>query len=448
MPGLTFLETLGTAIRSGDTEAALAFYHPDARMYAADTGLAATGWRQIAELIERQPSAADGRDLVLIGYGLSAVVGSSGDGCAESECPRAWMDVFGIYDGAIGFQLHSSDSAVPTDDPLYALYNGSAEAYSAHDLDALQTFYSDAVFAPPFPTEEYEVLFATFPDLTADPLSLSDLGLGDGDRPALFDFGTVGAPSDRSRTAAGVYQVTFAPGVSAVSASVWRLWDGQIVEAATMFETNGWDRMLESANLDLPMAWFMSIETPAPRHIERTHVIEVGDGTTVELFDGNDQVAELIEWSLERFRIAGIDPPHVDAVYLETERSCLEESAWTHLSTDSAIIRLCLDADDLGNGDRGGLAGEFTMLHELAHVWTAEYLSQDEKEAFSAERGLAAWNAGSSTWSDRGNEHASEIMAWGLAERPVELVRLGSPDCRSLTGAFFSLTGVQPLRDC
>jgi len=215
-----------------------------------------------------------------------------------------------------------------------------------------------------------------------------------------------------------------------------------------MFEANGWDEMLELADLELPPAWFMSIETPGPRTVERTHLVEVGDGTTVELFDGTDSVAGLVEWSLERFRLAGLGPAHVDEIYLETERSCLQESAWTHLTSETAIIRFCLDDAELGAGDVSGLAGRFTMLHELAHVWTDEYLSEDEQAAFTSERGLATWNDTSAVWSDRANEHASEIIAWGLAEQQIELVRLGSPECESLAEAFRSLTGRDPLHEC
>jgi ketosteroid isomerase-like protein len=446
MPGLEFMNALGSAVRGSDAEAALAFYHPDARLFAADAGGAAIGWRQISEVLENVNHSPDGLDVVLIGDGLGAVMYPAADDCGDAACPGPGMDVFWIWDGAIGVQLHSSEAELSADDPLLELYVGSAEAYSAHDIEGMRSFYSDAVFAPPFPLEEYETLFATFPELAATPLTLSDLGLGDADRPALFDLGTTGASSNRARAAVGVYEVTFAPEVRTIAASLWRLWDGRIVEAATMFDADGWDRMLEFAGLEPPPSWFTSIETPEPRVVERTHVVDVGDGTTIELFDATDAVADLVEWSLERYAAAGLGPPHVDAVYLETERTCLQESAWTHLNSDSAIIRFCLDADDIGNGD--GLAGEFTMLHELAHVWTAEYLSEAEKETFTSERGLATWNDASAAWSDRGNEHASEIMAWGLAREPIDLVRLGSPNCEELAESFRSLTGSEPLHGC
>jgi hypothetical protein len=448
MPGLEFIAALGSAIQEGDAEAALAYYHPDARLFAADAGGAATGWRQISEVLEQETPRPDGIEVVLIGDGLAAVLYGGADDCDDAACPGPGMDVFWIWDGAIGVHLHSSEVELSADDPLLDLYVGSAEAYSAHDIDGMRSFYSDAVFAPPFPTGEYETLFTAFPDLAAAPLTLSDLGVGGVDRPALFDLGSADAQSNRSRVGVGVYEVTFAPKVTTIAASLWRLWDGRIVEAATMFDPSGWDRMLDFVGLEPPPSWFTSIETPEPRIAERTHVVDVGDGTTIELFDATDQVAELVEWSLGRFRAAGLAPPHVDAVYLETERTCLQESAWTHLDSDSAIIRFCLDADDLGDGDSVSLAAEFTMLHELAHVWTAEYLSDEEMEAFTSERGLATWNDTSAGWSDRGNEHASEIMAWGLARDAIDLVRLGSPDCVELTESFRSLTGAEPLHGC
>ncbi len=448
MPGLEFLDALGTAIETGDVEAALAFYHPDARLVVGDGGGAAIGWRQIGDVIEQQASKPHQDDVVLIGDGLAAVLSAGTGECVDGSCPGPGLDVFWIWDGAIGVQLHSSGAPLASDDPLVDLYLGSAAAYSAHDLDGMRAFYSDAVFAPPFPTEEYETLFAAFPELKATPLTFSDLGLDGADRPVLFDLGTAGAGSSRSRVGVGVYDVTFAPGVNTVAGTLWRLWDGRIVEAATVFDPNGWERMLELAGLEPPPVWFTTIETPEPRVVERTHVVDVGDGTAIELFDATDAVAGLVEWSLDRFMAAGLDPPHVDAVYLETQRSCLQESAWTYLGSDSAIIRLCLDAADLGDGDTVTLAGEFTMLHELAHVWTAEYTSQSEKAAFMSLRGLATWNDASAAWSDRGNEQASETIAWGLAEEPIELVRIGSPGCTELELAFRALTAVEPLHGC
>jgi hypothetical protein len=94
------------------------------------------------------------------------------------------------------------------------------------------------------------------------------------------------------------------------------------------------------------------------------------------------------------------------------------------------------------------LAGEFTMLHELAHVWTAEYTTPEQRAAFASLRGLATWNDASAAWSDRGNEQASEVIAWGLAEQPVSLVRIGSPSCAELEVAFHALTGAEPLHGC
>lgn len=447
MPGLAFLNELGSAIEAGDVEEALAFYHPDARLFAADAGGTAIGWRQIGDVIERRTPHLRRHEIVLIGGGLGAVL-SAVDECGDGDCPGPAIDVFWIWDGAIGVQLHSSDAPPPPGDSLLDLYFGSAAAYTAHDVDGLRSFYSDAVFAPPFPAEEYETLFDGFPELAATPLTFADLGLGDVDGPAVFDLGTTGASSNRSTAGIGVYEVTFDSGVTVLAATLWRLWDGRIVEAATVFDANGWDRMLELAGLEPPPSWFTDIETPEPRVVERTHVVDVGDGTVVELFDATDEVAGLVEWTLGRFKAAGLRLPHVDAVYLETQRSCLQESAWTHLGSGSAIIRFCLDPADIGDEGSAGLAGRFTMLHELAHVWTAEHLSQEEMDSFTSFRGLGTWNDASAAWSDRANEQASDIMAWGLAEEPIDLVRLGTPGCPELELAFRVLTGARPLHGC
>ncbi len=443
-PGLEFLEALDRATVAGDDEKMLAFYHADARLVVPETGVVATGWRQISAAIDDLPTAEP--DMTLIGYAFAATLSVGGFDCGLEGCTEPWVDLYQIYDGAIGLQVRGA--GVSATDPLRTFYVDSAATYSAHDIDGLRRFHSEAVFAPPFPAEYYQAMFDAFPALAAEPMTLADLGLGSSEAPALFDLGETGASSTHSRAALGVYRMTFSPEIETVAATVWRLWDTKIVESTTVFDPNGWDRLFDELGAEPPDAWYTDIAVPEPRSVERTHVVELDDGAVVELFDASDRVADLVEWSIGRFELAGLPPPHAGAIYMETARSCLEESGWTSVGDSGSIIRICLSEDELGAGEDLGLAGQVTMLHELAHVWTAEYLAADVVSAFMAARGLVTWNDASAPWSERGNEHASEIMAWGLAEEAIDLVRLGESDCRVLRASFTLLTGAEPLHGC
>jgi hypothetical protein len=49
-------------------------------------------------------------------------------------------------------------------------------------------------------------------------------------------------------------------------------------------------------------------------------------------------------------------------------------------------------------------------------------------------------------WADRGVEYAADVIAWGLIEEPIDMVRIGRPSCDELSAAFRLLTMVEPLR--
>ncbi len=92
--------------------------------------------------------------------------------------------------------------------------------------------------------------------------------------------------------------------------------------------------------------------------------------------------------------------------------------------------------------------GEVTVLHELAHVWRAEYLTEQHKQVFLDARGLSAWWDPSVPWAAQGTEHSAEIIAWGLAEESYPLVRVPDAECETLIEAFRLLAGAEPMHGC
>jgi hypothetical protein len=85
------------------------------------------------------------------------------------------------------------------------------------------------------------------------------------------------------------------------------------------------------------------------------------------------------------------------------------------------------------------------MLHEFAHAWTHENLTQGQLDAFLTMRGLQRWNEAGDEWAERGTEHAAEIITWGLNRRCDPRHMLEGEGHGSLTTAFELLTGARPL---
>lgn len=156
---------------------------------------------------------------------------------------------------------------------------------------------------------------------------------------------------------------------------------------------------------------------------------------------------ELVEFGLGRFAGQGLGLPEVNIDFRPSSLDCQgHKGLYLHRTR---TLRMCsLDKK--------------TMLHELAHAWARHNLTVAEMESFTRYRGLATWNDSSDPWKERATEHAAEIIAWALMDRPVHL-RLTvhadhecqRPEFRLLTiedstveelyDGFLLLTGVEPI---
>ncbi|MDJ0953706.1 MAG: hypothetical protein QNJ81_08500, partial [Acidimicrobiia bacterium] len=85
---------------------------------------------------------------------------------------------------------------------------------------------------------------------------------------------------------------------------------------------------------------------------------------------------------------------------------------------------------------------------ELGHAWLLANLTPEGEAEFLAVRGLEHWSNGSVPWHERGAEQAAEILAWGLMDEAIALVRIGNPACADATAAYEVLTGSPPMRSC
>lgn len=90
----------------------------------------------------------------------------------------------------------------------------------------------------------------------------------------------------------------------------------------------------------------------------------------------------------------------------------------------------------------------FGLLHELAHVWLEQFSTEELRSAFLNATGLTTWGGAEAPWHQRGVEYAAEVLAHGLMDENVTLVRLGSPPCDQTRAGFTLLTGAVPLVGC
>jgi len=142
----------------------------------------------------------------------------------------------------------------------------------------------------------------------------------------------------------------------------------------------------------------------------------------------------VIDWSLRRFREAGLDGMPDLEVYLHRSHEGCRNGIGYYLA---GRIDLCTKASSEPYQRK-------YALHEMAHAWTEANTDTAILERFMDIRGIAAWNDRSFDWKQRGTEQAAEIIAWGLGEG-VSPWLPDQPEDRELADLFELLTGRQPI---
>lgn len=144
---------------------------------------------------------------------------------------------------------------------------------------------------------------------------------------------------------------------------------------------------------------------------------------------------ELVDWALALFDQANLDLPSVHFVASAGYEPCRGGSGIARHDDRASEITLC--------GERIGPAYDWLVLHELAHAFERHGLDDARREAFLALRGMTAWREGG--WHDRGAEHAAEIIAWGLIDRPTRPGHIDQNTCDELLAGYVVLIGRPPL---
>jgi hypothetical protein len=150
----------------------------------------------------------------------------------------------------------------------------------------------------------------------------------------------------------------------------------------------------------------------------------------VEVTGATQQLA-MARWAVERFEIAGLEPPVVEIAFHRGLSGCGGHLGFAR----QGEVDVCTTLVDA--------CARRALLHEMGHIWLDQNLSDPERGRFLEVRGLHAWNDSADTWGLRGYEQGAEIMAWALGER-ILTPQIPNNEPMQLARGFELLTGSAP----
>ena len=152
---------------------------------------------------------------------------------------------------------------------------------------------------------------------------------------------------------------------------------------------------------------------PEPRSVAPEATLALVQ-TDVVLHGADDRWESEIDWAVERFESANLDPVDVTVhVWDDADASsCLGHSAVFKTSEPGTNrIDVCIPYFD---GDIGTDVRRKVLLHELSHAWIDQYVGADARQAFMDMRGRTTWNDPDVPHYARGTEHAANAIMWTL----------------------------------
>ncbi len=164
----------------------------------------------------------------------------------------------------------------------------------------------------------------------------------------------------------------------------------------------------------------------------------------IHIRNGTPRLHSLVDWSVGRFVESGMGSPGVSTVTFSADVACHEQGyagGFTEVSGLGSQVSLCFGEE------RPGSLARPTLLHEFAHAWFAIHLGEETRARFLTLFGLETWYPSRPGPPQAGVEYASDVIAWGLLDRPDVPARLSDRSCETLLVAFRLLTGAEPLTE-
>lgn len=156
--------------------------------------------------------------------------------------------------------------------------------------------------------------------------------------------------------------------------------------------------------------------------------LETIDG--VRIASNSPDEITAIESALDKFDNAGWPLGNLE-IRPGDEDGCGGNAGVRYVEEGYDVVEICTSA-------------EWTLLHELGHVWAATYLDDDQRAEWVTMRGLDSWRD-ADKWEERGTEQLADIVAFGLFDEWHTPTSIAPNDRKSLISAFEWLFGMEPL---
>lgn len=451
---VAYFDQLSEAYIANDSYGVLDFYTPDAaiEMWRGDNR---GGW-PIPELLIWNSSdlGMEVESVYLGGSGALNLVlwpGSGRRGAVVStvEDGRISKEVAYETGASLARSLRAHTTTVATYEALHTAYATAWSLGGDADVGALYApgavVHDDLVGIT---NADIDTLVDSGGGLRWQPATISEvLDGGNGfEDPALF-LGPSQYGADPGR-AVGVFEVTDSEGCEHQVAVRWALEDGVIVEEARYREIVSF-RTCSDARL--PDGWWTGIPLPSPSDQVVTGTLRTPGGRDIEIHNGTEALEDLLAWGLGRYANAGLPEPRMDTVTFQPSRRCEGLSGRVLDDGNHRELFVCMYESDMCTRlerpcDTPATAVRVAVLHELGHAWMIDNLTDEVEQELLEISGRDEWDVHDVPWVDRGVEYAAEILAWGLLEEPLGMVRIGAPPCTELAAAYEAMTGETPPR--
>jgi hypothetical protein len=247
--------------------------------------------------------------------------------------------------------------------------------------------------------------------------------------------------------AVGIYLATNNEGCVHQVAVQWIMDDGLIEDERWFHDIETYSRCVPE---NKPSGWWTELGLPQMRDSVLTSVLHTSNDQAISQYNGTEPLQLLIGNAIVRFTDAGMAEPVVGSVTFEPSRSCARRTGRVIDADGQRRVFICIFESDLCPNsetcDRPSSSVRFAALHELGHTWMLDHVTGETQTQLLELSDRATWQGTEVPWADRGVEYAADVIAWGLIEGPIDMVRIGRPGCDELSAAFRLLTMVKPLR--
>ncbi len=161
----------------------------------------------------------------------------------------------------------------------------------------------------------------------------------------------------------------------------------------------------------------------------------------VEIVNATPALVAHVDDAFDAFTAQGLPAPTVGSITFDPDDPFCESHLGRYTFSTRAVL-CCFDEQTMQTSDAELRRGEQrVLLHELAHAWTQQHTTAEQRDAFTALHGVESWNDGADQWHERGIEIAAETFVWVLWDHDRPPRSLASKDRELLAEGFELLVG-------